>query len=1178
MRKINRTRLIGLGGSVSALALVIGAPAFAQTADELPEDEQPDGASTNDPGDIDITEGADGNSSEDGLIVVTGSRVKRDTFNSISPLQILSSETSRDVGNFDAAQILQRSEAASGQQIDSTFQGFVLNNGPGSQTLNLRGLGADRTLLLINGRRLAPAGVEGAPTNPSINLLPASLIARYDLLLDGASSVYGSDAVAGVANVVLRNDIDGFELFFSGNKNEQSNGGDDYTISGAWGKVFDRGMIGIGAEYSYRDEIRLADRSYLAGCETPYEIDQNGNIRTVGVYEQAILLEETGGELTIPQNQCVISGYSGRIFQNYNYGGSAYYKGGGNGNYPGYPDFPFADSANALGEYLDRNGDGVRDVDFADYNTNGQNPGASFIPEQKLYNVMAYGEYELGGSMNITPFFEALYSRAEIQSDNTGTISVFPSVPDLNPFNVCNIDTNPNGVDCRLIDNAQADGFPVYAPRGTAFGRGTYGISLPVDASAQIRGDRNNTDVTQEQYRAVLGVRGDLPFVGDTWTFEASGVYSRSEGLSIRRGIREDRLAYALGIDPTGDFNGDGLIDNNGDGIADDYNNDVDVFGQPLVNIGDTRPGAPNANFVGNDPLWIGPCGTLSNPDLAAPDLVQGCVPVNMFADSIFQLPFGDFATQAERDYLFGERVVDTTYEQVLVSAYATGDLFEMPAGPVSLVVGAEFRNDKIATTPNAVASNGLFFGYFRDLGTNGSKHILEGFAELDIPLFDDDYWGDFDLNLSGRVSDEEFYGRAGTYSIKAGWRPVDQVLLKASYGTSFRAPNLRENFLGGITGFVSVTDPCAVPAAAFQALPGNGRDAGYQADLDDREESVLEICRREGRDPTAVGINPAGSNTVTGNSIEVANQGSLELRPETSRSFTAGISVTDNFGAFDYSLNFNYYSIIVEDSIGEITAGFAVDQCYNDDDDIRSVYCDQLRYSPGGRQLISQAFPTFLNQDKETVKGIDINANFGYDIPVGNDVVELGLNLQANNLIERSTLFLIDPDNPDFDDATGEFGYPSWTGRAIATVGYSDFTLTWQTRWIGRTEQDQPGIDALSDAFGYGPDGEETGFIGDTCLGGGSRDADGNPDGVVEGDGIYCRDVGFADDYFVHTVSLRYDLNDSITLRAGITNVFDTAPPQVDGDEIFQVSNVPIGNGYDLDGREYFGSVSVRF
>ena len=615
------------------------------------------------------------------------------------------------------------------------FQGFVLNNGPGSQTIDLRGLGAERTLLLINGRRLAPAGVEGAPSSPSINLLPTSLIARYDLLLDGASSVYGSDAIAGVGNVVLRKDINGLELFASGNFNPKG-GGDDYTISGAWGKKFDRGFIGIGGEYALRDEVKLRDRPFLSGCDRNYEIDQNGNILTLGVSDQAILLNQTGGTITTSRNECKQTGFTKRIFQNYNFGGSAYYVGPGNGNYPGYPTFPYADTANAFGDQLDRNGDGVRDIDLQDFNTNGNNPDRAFITQQKLYNVMAYGEYSLGGDLDLTPFFEALYSRAEVRADNTGAPGLFPSVPDLNPFNPCNISgNNPTGVDCRLQDNAQAGGFAVYAPLGTAFSRGTYGISLPTDANAQIRGDRNNTDVTQEQYRGVLGVKGNLPFIGDSWTFEASGVYSRSVGLSIRRGIREDRLALALGIDPTADFDGDGVIDNDGDGIADDYDNDVDIFGGPRRNIGDTRPGAPGANFQGLDPRYIGPCGKLSNPGLAAPDLVAGCVPVNLFAPSIFNLPFGDFATQAERDYLFGERVVSTTYQQTVLSAFATGKLFELPGGPVNIVLGGEYRTDKITTTPNATASNGLFFGFFRDLGTNGKKYIVEGFGELDIPL-----------------------------------------------------------------------------------------------------------------------------------------------------------------------------------------------------------------------------------------------------------------------------------------------------------------------------------------------------------------------------------------------------------------------------------------------------------
>lgn len=93
----------------------------------------------------------------------------------------------------------------------------------------------------------------------------------------------------------------------------------------------------------------------------------------------------------------------------------------------------------------------------------------------------------------------------------------------------------------------------------------------------------------------------------------------------------------------------------------------------------------------------------------------------------------GDFATQAERDYLFGTRSFETTYEQTVVNAFITGDLFELPAGPVGVVLGAEYRDDTIESTPNIAASNGLLFAFFSDTGASGSRDILEAFGEIDF-------------------------------------------------------------------------------------------------------------------------------------------------------------------------------------------------------------------------------------------------------------------------------------------------------------------------------------------------------------------------------------------------------------------------------------------------------------
>ena len=1153
MKKFQKNALRGLALSVSAVALLAGGSAYAQQSDpdedcEYDEQGNPDedcddtdaadGVGVRDPGDTSV--GNDGD-----RIVVTGSRVRTDTYSSISPLQIIDTETSRDVGEFDAAQILQRSEAAAGTQIDATFQGFVLNNGPGSQTLNLRGLGADRTLLLINGRRLAPAGVEGAPTNPSINLIPTSLIARYDLLLDGASSVYGSDAVAGVGNLILRNDIDGFEVFASGNINEQSDGGDDWTVSGAWGTTFSNGFFGIGAEYSRRDEVQIGDRDFLAGCNTQYEIDQDGNIFTNDVLNDALTRVDSDGAIgeviqpckfeatvrrIIPQGGLFFSSiYSDdRIFDSTGQAGNSFI--------PGFSDF-----LDAFGNPVDRDGDGLLDVDFSQVTRNGTDLTPSFISGQDLYNVLAYGEYSFGGDLNITPFFEALYSRAEVEARSTAP-QLFPFVPANNPFNPCNIINN----DCGDAQN-RFDGLYTFA--GGAFARPT-GVSRIVLPVVSIAGDRSFTSTVQEQYRGVFGVRSDLPFIGDTWTFEISGVYSRAEGEAFRSGVREDRLALALGIDPT-------------------------VPGL-------TRSASPTV-------LSDGPCGSnFANPEDLRDDVAAGCVPVNLFAPSLLNQTVGDFASQAERDYILDDRTFDTTYEQTTINAFVTGDLFDLPAGPLSIVLGAEYRDDTLTSLPDDIAAEGLLFGFFSDEGGVGSRDLFELFGEVSVPVFDSDDFGAFEFNGAGRFTDDQFAGTAFTYSLRAGWRPIEQVLLKATFGTSFRSPNLRENFLAGQSGFGGIFDPCAVPTAAFAPLGG-----GYLPDQDDRAPEVLENCRREGRDPTRVGIDGNGANTVQVPSVEITSGGSLELDPETSESFTAGVSVSERFGDFDLSFNFNYYDIQVEGAIAEPSGQFIVNECFLRDDGVRSNFCDFIEADtdPASRLLISDVFAGFININQEAVRGLDMNANFGYEVPLGGEILDLGLSLRGNHLIERSSIFLDDQGEEIFDDDAGEFGFPSWTGRAILSAGFSDFLVTWQTRWIGRTEQQADGIDPFVDAFGRRPDGtlfDENNngtpdFRSNTCtgLGSGSNTGPGGafvPDGIVEGDGRFCRDVGFADDYFVHTVSLRYNFSDDITLRAGISNVFDENPPLIDTAQVFGISNTPIGNGYDLDGREYFGSINIRF
>jgi len=1070
------------------------------------------------------------------VIIVTGSRIKRDTFSSISPLQIITAESSLKAGLIDPAQILQQSESASGQQIDATFQGFVLNNGPNSQTLNLRGLDPSRTLVLVNGRRLAPSGVEGAPTSVSINQIPGSLVDRYDILLDGASSIYGSDAVAGVANVILRQDFDGFEVIGNVGRAEQG-GNTDYTIAGNWGGNNDRGFIGIGAEYDFRDEVRLFDKDFLAGCDRNVEITESGEIRHRDIGDATRFDVWFGGFQAADGDgvlgECKASGITNRLFETGGTFGSTYYQGGaGNTGIPGYID------QNLFGVPVDANQDGVQDFGFQEFSPNGT-VDRSFISEQKRATIMAYGEYTLEGDMNLTPYFEALYVDTRTFAD-AGQPQLFPTVGANNPFNPCGV----NGVDCGSNNfNFDADfvtrwgqyyadtdpnrdgntgdqricavfGIPAASCTPFIFGFGPGDLVGPVDVIPVVGvvGDRNTVESTQKNLRLVFGMKGDLPQLSfgslSDWTFDASLSYSRSKGYSNRRGIRDDRLNFALG--------------------------------------NDLASGNPNGQA---------PC-TAAPGQVIRPDVLAGCVPVNLFAPSLIGVTSGDFASQAERDYLFDDRTFDTTIAQTIWSGYITGNLMELPAGSLSAVFGGEYRLDELNSDPSEVASEGLFFGFFSDSGANGKKATRELFVEFDIPIMaDKPFFRKLEANLSGRLTDDEFYGTNYTYAAKAGWRPFDSLLLKASYGTSFRAPNLRENFLNGQSGFSNFFDPCVVPPSARTTdFAGNET---YNPTNDVREQTTRDRCVREGLDPTALGLNSGNFGLVN---AEISRSGTFDLDPETSSNLNLGVSFQQPWwDGFDLDLGLNYYRIEVNQGIIEPGGQFLINDCYLGEQDVanRSPFCSRIgRDSDNFVDLIDAGFANIAD---DIVAGFDLNARFSKEFNAMDRPMDFSLDFRANNLQQRSTGQLDDNGDLITTDFEGRFGFPSWTGRLRADIDVDDkWNASWTARYIGSVAQSDAGVDDFGDALGT------SGTFSDTCG------------GTFVGD-VLCRDVGFADSYIIHSASVGYT-SDTWRVIVGVSNLFDKAPPEVDGSEVFSISNVPIGNGYDLFGRRFFVNARKSF
>ena len=464
------------------LAIVLtcsGGVANAQTDDE--EDSET----------TDVAEISEGEEIEE--ITVTGSRLKRNTFTSVSPLQVVDGETARDLGLITAQDILTNTTVISGQQntigVSTAFNGALQQafTTIGNATPSLRGLGSSvtgrsRSLVLINGRRLGPIGVGGAPANADVSMIPGSMIERVEILLDGASSVYGSDAVGGVINYIMRKDFDGVEL--SAQTSQSRHGwGLNKVISLATGIDSDRGYVAFAIELNDQDEITQGD--IIGDLWGPTD----GNLceTSIGEFDDGSRVELCDGTPA----QFLITGAFGTVIG---------VDSGGLTPVPGAPGF------------FIRPGSFFRPVDDPEIYSFVQETSKTYVPEVKRLSFFMTGEYDVGGGHDF--FFEGMFANREL-SFQTWDQEVL-SVSDTTPF-------NPFG----------SGGLFVYPVKN--------GIEQEIDVARMVAGLRG--DIPQ------IGFGGD-------WSYEVFASSHRSTGFQNRGPFyHEERLV--AGLNGTTDSNGD---------------------------------------------------------------------------------------------------------------------------------------------------------------------------------------------------------------------------------------------------------------------------------------------------------------------------------------------------------------------------------------------------------------------------------------------------------------------------------------------------------------------------------------------------------------------------------------------------------------------------------------------
>lgn len=850
-------------------------------------------------------------------IVVTGSRIKRNAFSSSAPIQVITTGKSALAGLISAGDILRGSSLASGQQINDSFSGFVTDGGPGAQQISLRGLGGQRSLVLVNGRRWAPSGVRGSVGSVDLSSIPSGLISRYEILKDGASSVYGADAVAGVVNAITRTSIDGAELQFVYSHPEIDEG-QSLNLHGVWGSTGDNWNVTVAAGMSKQTEIVQADLDYGSCPTRPRLTDQDGD-GNIDNRDPA-----TGKELCfgfiygLAASPFGFARYDptlgvGADVSNPNYDPKV------NGTF-GIPFFttkPENDLDNSGAYYRD-----TRNPSVAHVQTEGSN-----------YSLNSLGSYDFSlGDKNTSAYYEVHYNRRETNARG-GIGQFFPSVPATNP-------TNPFGASNPAMGGGKT-ATPVL-PK--------YALQDP------------ETRVELDRINVFAGIKGDL---SATWTYDAYLGYGYSSGTYERQSLLSKQVAASL----------DSALDADG-------------------------------NLVCND--------LEANP---------GCVAADLFTEAA--LIRGELPADV-LGYITARTKGETIYDSYQFSAHATGELFDLPEGEVLGVFGVEYRNESIDDLPDIEDRSGNIFGASAAGRTKGADKVKEVYTEFAVPILKQKSFAEeLMLEVSGRWTDYDSFGDDTTYRGALNWQVVPSFRLRATTGTSFRAPALYEQFLGDQKGFANArVDPCL-----------NYQDVSVPGDV------IYDNCAQ------VVG-NDFGKNGSQ--SIRTNTGGSIDLQAETSESNTYGfVWQPEEFGV---SIAVNWFDIKIENTVSSLSAGGLISECYNSIG-FSSPFCSRV----GARNddgFISEVDSSFINVGLVKSSGYDVDFAYEHDF----NTFDLDVDGTITYLDEYSSEILDETQNLE-----GHFAFPHWRGDMDAKISYKEWEFNWRVDYFGSTDegpQTDPGTD----------------------------------------------------------------------------------------------------------------------
>lgn len=994
---MKKTHLL-IAGSAISLAFFITMPSYAQ---DMQQDETP------------AAKAANTAAANDSSIIVTGSRIRRDKFSGADPIQIFTKDEATQAGFNSTSEILQSVAITGGtDQINDAYGGFVVNGGPGVNTVSLRGLGTTRTLVLLNGRRVSPAGSRGSVGSADLNVLPNALIDRVEILNTGASSIYGSDAVAGVINIVTRNKMDGLTFEAQHNVLEAGAGNSRrYSLSGGFEA---NGFSFIGSlEYYNREALEFGDREFSSCPRGLYGTDGSN-------YGAADFVDARTGQV--------------RCFPLEN--------GGVTINTIGLPDRLGGTVALAPGIASNYNGPCNRFRPLA--GASGAVPGYECVGGGTLSTNIrdTFSPYHLAQDLLSPAEIYTGFGRLAYESDILGNAEFYVDLL-LNRRN-----SNQDGQRQFTIDYPL--GSPL-VPASLTFPTRFLGASAPLNYEVGVRvfadyGIYNNRQ-TVDFARLNSGIRGDLP---NDWRYDFFAGKSWSDSTYTTDLILSDRFRQSMFVTPNGS---------------------------------------------GGFNCTVTTVGCVAAPRLTA-DVVGGNFPGSWI------------------DYITEPVVGNTKYTETTLALGIDGPLFALPGGSIQLAAGVEYRKAKIDDTPDPNSQRGNLYGFSSSTITRGSDSVWEGFGEIELPLLADvPLAHELTVNASARYTEYKSYGGQETYKVGGIYSPFRWLGFRGSYGTSYRAPALFEQFLGATSGFLSNnSDPCNNLGSVTNPL-------------------IKSQCLANGL-PDASPSLPNGFQQ--NNSITVIGLGGAAagLKAETSKATTYGFifqpKLSDHFGQI--SLAVDYFKVKIDNGVSQLSAASVLSQCYNNPERKTCsgglITRDPYTGPGSGRLTVIQSY---VNISDAKAEGIDFTLRYTRPLLGG----DFRFNAQATQFIDRYSRTL---PTQAIRDVIGLIENPKWTGSFDAQFGRNGWNVRYGVEWIDATD---------SQAYGATLSLPETRYKLKTP------------------------------DYFLHTASVRYKA-EKFGITLGVRNIFDTDPPTMSADYGTLRGNAPLYSGYDLRGRSFFVNLSA--